>query len=90
MIKPEDFGFITCDKSDLTGGTPEENAAIVRDILSGKADEKRNAAVMNAGAALYIAGKAEDLTGGVRLAEKIIDTGKAAETLEKIIEVSNR
>lgn len=90
MIKPEDFGFITCDKSDLAGGTPEENAVIVRDILSGKADEKRNAAVMNAGAALYIAGKAEDLTGGVRLAEKIIDTGKAAETLEKIIEVSNR
>lgn len=90
VIKPEDFGFTSCSKEDLKGGTPEENAVILKDILSGKKGNKRNAAVMNAGAALYIAGKAESIKDGIRLAEELIDTGKASETLEKIIEVSNR
>ena len=90
VISPEDFGFEICDKDDLKGGTPEENAGIVRDILSGKKGNKRNAAVMNAGAALYIAGKAESFEAGVRLAEKLIDEGEAAKTLERITEVSNR
>ena len=90
FISPEDFGFEICDKDELKGGTPEENAGIVRDILAGKKGNKRNAAVMNAGAALYIAGKAESFETGVRLAEKLIDEGEAAKTLDKIIEVSNR
>lgn len=90
VISPEDFGFEICDKDELKGGTPEENAGIVRDILAGKKGNKRNAAVMNAGAALYIAGKAESFETGVRLAEKLIDEGEAAKTLDKIIEVSNR
>ena len=90
VISPEDFGFEICDKDELKGGTPEENAGIVRDILSGKKGNKRNAAVMNAGAALYIAGKAESFEAGVRLAEKLIDVGEAAKTLERITEVSNR
>ncbi len=90
VISPEDFGFEICDKDELKGGTPEENAGIVRDILSGKKGNKRNAAVMNAGAALYIAGKAESFEAGVRLAEKLIDEGEAAKTLERITEVSNR
>ncbi len=90
VIKPEDFGFETCGKDELKGGSPEENAAILRDILAGKKSSKRNAAVMNAGAALYIAGKADSIEKGIRLAEELIDSGKAAETLEKIIEVSNR
>ena len=90
VIKPEDFGFERCDKSDLEGGTPEENAKITRDILSGKEQgHKRNAVLMNAGAALYIGGKAKTINEGVALAADIIDSGKAVETLDKIIAVSN-
>ena len=90
VVKPEDFGFERCTKEDLKGGTPAENAQITRDILAGKTGHKRNAVLMNAGAALYIAGKAETFADGVKLAAEIIDSGKAAATLEKIIEVSNR
>ena len=90
IIKPEDFGFKSCLKEELKGGTPAENAKIVRDILNGEKGHKRNAAVMNAGAALYIAGKAGDIESGIRHAEELIDSGKAAVALEKIIEVSNR
>ena len=90
VIKPEDFGFERCTKEDLRGGTPEENAVITRAILSGEKGHKRNAVLLNAGAALYIGGKAENLKDGVRLAAELIDSGKALETLEKLIEVSNR
>ena len=90
VVKPEDFGFTRCTKEDLKGGTPAENAQITRDILAGKTGHKRNAVLMNAGAALYIAGKAESMADGVKLAAELIDSGKAAATLDKIIEVSNR
>ena len=89
-IKPEDFGFERCTKDDLKGGAPEENAQITRDILSGMQGHKRNAVLLNAGAALYIGGKAESFGDGVKLAAELIDSGKALETLEKVIEVSNR
>ncbi len=89
-IAPEDFGFERCTKDDLKGGTPEENAKITREILGGAKGHKRNAVLMNAGAALYIGGKAETLKDGIALATEIIDSGKALETLDKLIEVSNR
>ncbi len=89
-IKPEDFGFTTCSKEDLVGGTPEENAQITRDILSGVKGPKREAVLLNAGASLYIGGKAESFQEGVKLAAEIIDSGRAMETLKKLIEVSNR
>lgn len=89
-IAPEDFGFERCTKEDLKGGTPEENAKITREILGGAKGHKRNAVLMNAGAALYIGGKAETLKDGIALAAEIIDSGKALETLDKLIEVSNR
>lgn len=89
-IAPEDFGFERCTKEDLKGGTPEENAKITRDILGGAKGRKRNAVLMNAGAALYIGGKAETLKDGIALAAEIIDSGKALETLDKLIKVSNR
>ncbi|MBR4515097.1 MAG: anthranilate phosphoribosyltransferase [Lachnospiraceae bacterium] len=89
IIRPEDFGFETCDKEELRGGRPENNAQITRDILNGERGHKRNAVLMNAGAALYIAGKAESMEKGVELAAEIIDSGKAKETLEKLITVSN-
>lgn len=89
-IAPEDFGFERCTKDDLKGGTPEENAKITRDILGGAKGHKRNAVLMNAGAALYIGGKVETLKDGIALAAEIIDSGKALETLDKLIKVSNR
>ncbi len=89
-ITPEQFGFETCTKDELVGGTPEENAAITRSILSGEKGVRKNAVLMNAGAALYIAGKADSMQGGINLAAKLIDSGKAMETLNKFIEVSNR
>ena len=90
VITPEQFGLERCTRADLAGGTPEENAEIVRAILNGEKGHKRNAVLMNAGAALYVSGKAENLNAGVRLAGELIDSGKAAETLRKLIEVSNR
>ena len=90
-IQPEDFSFDRCKKTDLTGGTPQENAAITRAILNGdERGPKRNAVLMNAGSALYIAGKADSISEGIHKAADLIDTGKAAQTLEKFIEVSNR
>lgn len=89
VIKPEDFGFATCSKDDLKGGTPEENAKITREILSGAKGHKRNAVLLNAGAALYIGGKAETFKDGIDLATRIIDSGEALQTLEKFILVSN-
>ena len=90
VITPEDFGFARCTKDDLKGGAPEENAAITRAILSGEKGHKRNAVLMNAGAALYIGGKAESMKDGIALAAALIDSGKALETLERFITVSNR
>lgn len=89
-ITPEQFGFECCTKDELKGGTPAENAEITRAILSGEKGVHRNAVLMNAGAALYIAGKADSMKDGVKLAAELIDSGKAAKTLEKFIEVSNR
>ena len=90
MIAPEDFGFERCTRADLAGGTPEENAKITVGILKGEKGHKRNAVLMNAGASLYIGGKAESMENGIRLAAELIDSGKAYETLEKFIEVSSR
>ena len=89
-IKPEDFGLERCKKEELVGGTPEENAQITLDILQGKQGAKRNAVLLNAGAALYINGKANSIGEGVTLAANLIDSGKALETLNKLIEISNR
>lgn len=89
-ITPEQFGFERCTKDDLKGGTPEENADITRRILSGERGHKMNAVLMNAGAALYIAGKADSMAAGIELARKLIDEGDATKTLERMIEVSNR
>ena len=90
VIRPEDFGFERCTKEELKGGSPAENARITLAILNGEKGPKRNAVLMNAGAALYIGGKAGNLKDGVALAAEILDSGKAKETLEKLIEVSNR
>ena len=91
VIRPEDFGLKTCSKDDLKGGTPEENAKITRAILSGEEKgPKRDAILLNAGASLYIGGIADSFEEGVKKAGEILDSGKAIETLERFIEVSNR
>ena len=90
VITPEEFGFDRCTKEDLKGGTPEENARITLAILNGEQGPKRNTVLMNAGAALYIGGKADSMADSIALAAQIIDSGKALETLHKLIEVSNR
>ena len=88
-ITPELFGFERCLKSDLAGGTPEENAQITLSILNGEKGHRRNAVLMNAGAALYIGGKAETMEEGVKLAAELIDCGRAADILKRLIEISN-
>lgn len=89
-ITPEQFGFNRCGKEDLAGGTPAENAQITRDILSGKTGPKRDAVLMNAGAAIYMAGKAETIQDGIDMARNMIDSGKAAAQLEKFVKLSNQ
>ena len=90
VITPEQFGFERCTREDLSGGSPEENAEITRAVLRGEKSVKRDAVLLNAGASLYIGGKAENMASGIQLAAEIIDSGKAMQTLEKLIEVSNR
>ena len=89
-IAPEDFGLSRCTREELRGGTPAENAQIVRAILSGaERGPKRSAVLLNAGAALYIGGRADTMRDGVALAGELIDSGRALETLEKLIAASN-
>ena len=90
VITPEQFGFTRCAKDDLKGGTPAENAGITRAILKGEKGPKRDAVLMNAGAALYISGKADNMKEGIALAAEMIDSGKAGKTLDRLIEVSSR
>ena len=89
-LTPEQFGYTRCQKEDLQGGTPEENAEITRAILKGEEKgAKRQAVCLNAGAALYIAGKAGTIEEGVRMAEELIDSGAALKKLEEFIEETN-
>ena len=89
VIVPEDFGLTRCTKEELVGGTPAENARITLDILQGKQGPQRDAVLMNAGAGLYIAGKAETFKDAIALAARQIDSGKAMEKLELFIRRSN-
>ena len=90
VLTPEQFGYERCTKEELQGGTPQENAKITRDILEGKEKgAKRHAVCLNAGAALYIAGKADTIEAGVKLAEQLIDSGAAKNKLEEFIAKSN-
>ena len=90
-ITPEQFGLTRCEKSDLLGGTPAENAATVRAILSGEENgPKRDAAVLNAACALYAADVVTGIADGITLAQQAIDSGAAAKVLEDFIELSNK
>ncbi|NTU89766.1 MAG: anthranilate phosphoribosyltransferase [Actinobacteria bacterium] len=88
-IKPEDFGFETCKKSELEGGTPAQNAKITLSILRGEKGPKREAVLLNAGAGIYVAGKTESFKAGVVLAAELIDSGRAMAKLEEFKIESN-
>jgi anthranilate phosphoribosyltransferase len=90
QIAPEDFGLARGKKEELVGGTPEDNAVITRDILTGKEKgTKRTAVLLNAGAALYVGGAAESIADGVKKAAEMIDSGAALEKMEQYIRESN-
>ncbi len=91
VITPEDFGFERGSKEELVGGTPEENARITRGVLAGEiSGTKRNTVLMNAGAGIYIGGKADSLADGIKAAADLIDSGAALKVLEQFAEASNR
>ncbi|MGO5315257.1 anthranilate phosphoribosyltransferase [Bilifractor sp. LCP21S3_A7] len=90
VITPEQFGLARGKKEELLGGTAEENARITREILSGKIQgTKRNAVLLNAGAAIYVAGKADSIEEGIRKAAEQIDNGSAEKILDAYIRESN-
>ncbi|MDR0946884.1 MAG: anthranilate phosphoribosyltransferase [Ruminococcus sp.] len=91
VIKPEDFGLIRCDKADLVGGTPAQNAEITRKILSGAdTGPKLNAVLLNSGAAIHIAKPELSIKDGVELAREIISSGKAEKQLNDFIVKTNK
>lgn len=90
LIAPEDFGFGRCSKEALKGGSPAENARITLSVLNGDKGPKREAVLLNAGAALYIGGQADSIKDGLDLAARLIDSGQALAVLKKFIEESNR
>jgi len=87
-IDPADLGFARCEPEALAGGTPEENAGIAREILSGARGAKRDAVVLNAGGAIAAAGRAEDLAEGIDVAADAIDSGAAAARLQALVAFS--
>ena len=88
VLTPEELGLKRCTKEDLRGGAPAENAAITRTILRGERGPKRDAVLINGGAALYIGGKADSLKAGVELAAQLIDSGAADKKLDEFIKAS--
>ena len=89
-IEPEQFGLTRCKKEDLLGGTPSENAQITRDILSGEKGPKRDAVLINSGAAIHIARPEVSIKEGVAIAADAIDSGKAGEQLKQFIALSKQ
>lgn len=88
-ITPEQFGLTRCKKEDLVGGNPDENAAITRDILSGKPGPKMDAVLLNSGAAIYLVSDNITMQEAIQKARELITSGAAAKQLETFIEKSN-
>jgi anthranilate phosphoribosyltransferase len=89
VVKPEDFGFETCSKDDLKGGTPEENSADTLAILKGAQGPKTDIVLLNAGAAIYIGGKADSIAEGIEKARQLIASGAALRQVEEFKRISN-
>lgn len=88
-ISPEDVGLAVSDPKDLKGGLPSENAKALREVLAGAKNAYRDVVLFNAAASLLVADKVETLKDGVELAAQSIDSGSAADTLEKLVAASN-
>lgn len=89
-VFPEQFGLSRCKIEELQGGDGTVNAQITKDILSGKEQgAKREIVLLNAGAALYIGGKADSIQGGITLAAQTIDSGKSTEVLAELVKLTN-
>ena len=80
----EQFGFTRCEKSDLVGGEPQENAQIVRDILGGAKGPKTDVVLLNAGAAIYTATAGITFEEGIAKAKEVLESGAALEQLQKL------
>ncbi len=89
ILTPEQFGLKRASKEEIVGGTPDENAKIALDILNGKKGPKRDAVLLNAGAALYIAHPEYTMSKCIEIVEEIIDSGKAKHQLEAFVKISN-
>ena len=89
-IDPADFGVPRCSSADLAGGTPAENAAVVREILEGVTGPKREAVLLNAAGAIAAAGHAADLAEAYGVAAEAVDSGAAAERLEALVAFSQQ
>ena len=83
-IDPRDFGFACCAPEDLEGGGPEENARIARDVLEGRRGPARDVVLLNAAAAIHVAGRAPSLATGIEQAREAIDDGRALAKLEAL------
>lgn len=88
-ITPEEFGLERCQKEDLAGGTAEDNAQITKAILSGEKGTKRNAVLLNSAAAIHIARPFISIKEAIKMAEELIDSGKAMEQLEAFVKLTN-
>jgi anthranilate phosphoribosyltransferase len=84
-VSPEDVGLARARQEDVAGGTPSENAETARRIFAGEPGPRRDIAVLNAGAAIYVAGRADSIAAGVRAAEEAIDDGRAAASLDALV-----
>ena len=89
-IMPEQFGVQPSSMQELRAGSPEENAALAQEILSGKKGAVRDAVLMNAAAALYVAGAAQDIAAGLVMAAESVDQGKARGVLERVKQLSQK
>ena len=89
-IEPEDLGITRCSKKDIEGGDPEENARMTLDILEGKKGPRYDTVLLNAGAGLYVSGKASTIRDGMELADKLIADGRAYEQYERFRAASNQ
>lgn len=89
-IKPEDLGFVRCKKADISGGDPKENAQVTLDILNGAKGPKTDIVLLNAGAAIYVGGKAESIKAGIEKAKELIASGAAMAKLEEFRQLSNQ
>ena len=88
-IDPKEYGYSLCSANDLKGGSPEENAGIIRDILNGTTGPKTDIVILNAAAAIYVGGKADSIEKGILVAANSIDSGAANKKFEQLCQMSN-